>query len=452
MIKGADLQLLPASFRAMEVDLHTAPFTLALLALCQGVSAAATGPIWGNLVDSGVSRKMLLVIGSGCWGLCTFLLAFVSTLTSMALLRVFNGAALSMLLPVVQSFVAELAGKEDRGSVFGWLYFSSNLGQLLACLFVTPISSQKVFGMDGWRFALAVTGALSWSVMLIIPSMIHEEPPTFRPHRLGIQREIRKLNSFIRIPTFCVIILQGVFGTVPGAAFSFITMFFQYMGISDFEVALVIALRVIGEACGGLLGGTVGDGLHNWSHKYGRALTAQISILSSIPMVLLIFLCIPRNVTMITAFGGLLFLHGVMGAWVAPGCICPIMCEIVPRSSLASAYAWELALVFCSGNLFGPMMVGLLSQQIFGYTLSDEPVSQMKPEIRQQNAEALGKALFLSSAIPYVLCAALFTLLYFTYEKDCRNAQSSDNEEGALPKALESATTYSGTTAGKAND
>lgn len=44
----------------MEHELGLRPHVLGLVALCQGVACAVTGPIWGNLVDSGTSRKLLL--------------------------------------------------------------------------------------------------------------------------------------------------------------------------------------------------------------------------------------------------------------------------------------------------------------------------------------------------------------------------------------------------------
>lgn len=430
LVKGADMQLFPSSFRAMEVDLSVHPFEMALLALCQGVSAAAFGPFWGNLVDSGWPRRQLLTLGCASWGFCTMALGCVSGLRAMAVLRVLNGAALAMLLPVVQSFVIDLAKSKDRGCCFGILYFSTNLGQVLACLLVTPLSNAKVWGYDGWRVALGVVGAISFLITLCVPLLVVETPHPWRPHRLGLRREVRKLACFFQIPTFCVIILQGVFGTIPGAAFSFVTMYFQYLGISDFTTALVISLHVIGDACGGLLGGIIGDALAHWSPRYGRALTAQISVIASIPAVAATFLLVPREPSSVGVIAGILFLLGLVGSWVAPGCICPIMCEIVPRSRLGSAYAWELAIVFCSGNLLGPTLVSGLSSRLFGYEMSTEQVRHMEPEVRATNARALGKALFFTTAVPYVLCAVLFSLLYFTHQKDSRSASLISDNEG----------------------
>jgi len=207
-------------------------------------------------------------------------------------------------------------------------------------------------------------------------------------------------------------------------------MYFQYIGISDSMCALINSLRIVGEACGGLLGGLIGDMFAAVSPAYGRALTAQVSIVACLPFVHAIFVAVPREEAMLGTWAGLLFLHGLVGSWVAPGCICPVMCDIVPRRSLASAYAWEMALVFASGNSLGPVLVGVMSQRLFGYKLSTEQVSSMSPAARQKNAEALGKSLFLCSALPYVICASLFSFLYFTYTHDVRMAAESEGSEG----------------------
>jgi len=253
-LKGADLQLLPSSFRAMEHEMGLRPHMLGLMALCQGVACAVTGPIWGNLVDSGASRKLLLKAGTGLWGLCTLQLAFTSEVWEMMLLRVFNGAALSMLWPVVQSFIADLTTSKNVGQVCGKVYAAANFGQVLTCLIVVPISEQYVMGAMGWRWAMGVVGAFSLLVVLVVELAVEELPRNWDWRRFGILCEIRKLVSFFQIGTFRVIVLQGVFGTIPAAAQSFTTMYFQYLSINNNMCGLITAIRTVGEGIGGALG------------------------------------------------------------------------------------------------------------------------------------------------------------------------------------------------------
>ncbi|CAJ1368306.1 unnamed protein product, partial [Effrenium voratum] len=175
-----------------------------MLALCQGVACAVTGPLWGNLVDSGASRKTLLQAGAGLWGICTFQLALTSNFVVMMMLRVLNGAALAMMVPVIQSFVADLTSSENCGSAFGKVACAANVGQVLACLMVTPISESTVLGMHGWRFCLATVGLLSLLTVLFVRAAVFEEPPVWKPRRFGLLRELRTVYQFLKIPTFRV--------------------------------------------------------------------------------------------------------------------------------------------------------------------------------------------------------------------------------------------------------
>jgi len=436
VIKGADLQLLPSSFRAMEVDLNLKPYYLGILSLCQGLACSCSGPFWGNLVDCGFPRTYLLMIGVTLWGVCTIMLGMVPHFTGMAVLRALNGVALACLLPITQSFVAELADRNNRGSFFGWLYLFSNMGQVFACLFVTPLSNETVMGIAGWRLALLVVGCVTLLSVPLIPILVVEKPQRWRPDRFGLSCEVNKLYKFVHIRTFLVILLQGVFGTIPGAALSFVTMYLQYTGVSDSIAAMINALHIVGSALGGLLGGSIGDMLHAKSPSYGRALTAQLSMLGCIPCVFIMFHLLAPTQENVGEIAGMLFVLGLIGSWVAPGCLCPVMCDIVARRYLASAYAWELAIVFASGNALGPITVGYLSQTVYGYRVSDDQVIDMNPAFRTRNAEALGQSLLFACIVPYTICTVLFTLMYFTYRGDCRDATTEDLSEESDSAAI----------------
>mmetsp|Transcript_93375 Transcript_93375/g.194823 ORF Transcript_93375/g.194823 Transcript_93375/m.194823 type:complete len:513 (-) Transcript_93375:158-1696(-) len=416
-LEGADMQILPSSFRAMEVDLELKPYYLGVLSLCQGVACAFSGPFWGNLVDCGISRILLITIGVSTWGICTLSLGMVTHFGGMAFLRAMNGAAVACLLPISQSIVSEITHGDSRGRVFGWLYLCSKIGEVCVCLFVTPLSNMQIFGMGGWRVALLFVGLASLLIAPLVPVIATEAPREWRPERCGPSVEIKKLWKFVQIKTFLVVLLQGVFGTIPGAALAFVTMYLQYTGVTDAVAAMINALHIIGVALGGLLGGAVGDYLHSRSPRYGRAVTAQLSVLASIPCVTGLFLLKPTEEN-ITAMTGMMFLHGLVGSWVTPGCLAPVMCDIIPKSHTASAYAWELAIVFASGNALGPLTVGYLSQRVYGYSITDEQVVDMSPTLRERNAEALGASLLVACIIPYFICAVIFTTMYITYPGD----------------------------------
>jgi len=441
-MKGADLQMLPSSFRAMEHDLHLAPSQLAMLALCQGVACAVSGPLWGNLVDSGASRKWLLQVGAGLWGLCTMQLALTSHFAAMMFLRVVNGAALAMMVPVMQSFVADLTDSSNCGSAFGKVACAANVGQVLACLIVTPISEFVVLGMRGWRLSLLIIGALSLFCVLFVRVAVHEEPSVWKPRRFGLLREFRTIVQFMKIPTFRVIVLQGIFGTIPSAAQSFTTMYLQYMGVSNAMCGLILALRTVGEGLGNALGGYLGDIAHVRRPSDGRTYVAMFSVLVNVPFLYLIFMGVSKTEDLSGFFAGLLFTSGVLTSWEVTGCLIPIVIDIVPKRQLSSAFAWNVAIVFTSGNMLGPMLVGVTAQKLFHYKLTTESVDDMTADMREHNAEALGKSLCFTSIVPCVISALIFTMLFCTYASDKRNLREkeSGDTDSDVPEACKAPT------------
>ena len=58
----------------------------------------------------------------------------------------------------------------------------------------------------------------------------------------------------LRIPSFGVIILQGIVGSTPWNAMVFFTLWLQLLGASDFAASLITASFAVGAAIGGLLG------------------------------------------------------------------------------------------------------------------------------------------------------------------------------------------------------
>lgn len=427
-LKGAEIQLLPASFRAMERDLHLRPEHLGVLALCQGLACVLTGPIWGNLVDSGASRKMLLKIGVALWGCASIQLAFATEFWHMAALRVLTGAALAMLLPVTQSLVADLADREEIGQYFGKIAMAANMGAVFISLIVVPIASKTILGIAGWRLMLAIVGIVSLSIIGAVEFSIYDSGD-WNPDQFGMRKELKKLTVFLRNGTFRVIVLQGVFGTIPGAAQTFMIMYFQYSGISNQMCGVIMALRLIGEGIGSALGGYIGDQAHKISPTHGRVCIALCSVCLGIPFTVFIFRVLTPSPNLALFYAGIMFMQGIMTTWEVTGCINPVLVDVLPKRYLSSAFAWNIALVFASGNSIGPMLVGYLAQDMFGYQSRGQSLSKMNPAVREHNADALGHAIFWSSIGPALVTSLTFIPMLFTYPEDMRLKEEDASEQ-----------------------
>lgn len=417
-VEGADVMLLPSSFRALERDLGLQPSHLATLALCQALAASIFAPVWGSLIDHGYQRKWMLVGGATSWGILTVLLAFITQFYSMIALRTLNGIALAAMMPVSQSIIIDLTESHERGHYFGNVQFSIQMGTICGVVFATSLSNQTIWGFQGWRVAFVSVALMCFLLAAIIACCMAEpRRVSLDEGRMGFMKEFRKLQAYWRIDTFKVIVLQGVFGTIPWGALGFAVLYFQYVGVSDFGSAMLVGFFTLGCGFGGLLGGFVADTMESWSRWHGRAITAQISVSSGIPLVFVIFYVMPRDPSYYPGFAVLMFTFGLMAAW----CSCvnrPILADIVPSGGRASIIAWLVALEGSTSALFGAPVVALLSENVFGYHPSRLAIAEMPVHQQHINAVALSRSIVICATVPWIVCLTCYSFLHFTYKAD----------------------------------
>eukprot|EP00298_Acanthocystis_sp_HF-20_P021270 c27517_g1_i1.p1 GENE.c27517_g1_i1~~c27517_g1_i1.p1 ORF type:complete len:227 (-),score=62.43 c27517_g1_i1:112-792(-) len=212
-------------------------------------------------------------------------------------------------------------------------------------------------------------------------------------------------------------VFQGLLGCIPWSAMAFITLYFQYIGFSDLEASSIFSSIHLGGMFGSLFGGFLGDWMAKRLPDYGRVITAQISVLLGIPCVLILFLYIPQETSYGWAFTFTLFIQGCVCSWCSPGCNRPILSEIVDSESRSSVFAVLVALEGSSGALGAPL-VGILSETAFGYQKSDQSVSEMLPEIRENNLNAISQAALYVMIIPWIMCFCLYGLMHFVYPEE----------------------------------
>lgn len=97
------------------------------------------------------------------------------------------------------------------------------------------------------------------------------------------------IGSVLRIPTFALIILQGIVGSIPFASLVFLTLYLQLLGMSDAAASGLVATYLVGGGFGGLLGGWVGDFAAKKFPDHGRVAATQFSVAMGIPFTIIIF-------------------------------------------------------------------------------------------------------------------------------------------------------------------
>uniref|UniRef100_A0A7S4WGD1 Major facilitator superfamily (MFS) profile domain-containing protein n=1 Tax=Alexandrium monilatum TaxID=311494 RepID=A0A7S4WGD1_9DINO len=437
-LEGADQQLLASCLKALQSDLGLKLNALGNLNLVQALLQALSAPVWGIIADRDIlTRRAILTIGCVGWGLCTMGLAMATEMWQMIIFRAVNGTMLACLRPISNGLVADVTEEEKRGRVYGQVQLSLDLGLMVTNLVATPLSRKTVHGVPGWRLAFGSIGVFSLLMAAII-QLCMKEP---KRDRVGsgkgadglLGEELGRLGQLLRMPTFLVIILQGVFGIIPWNAMGFMTLYFQTAGITDFKAAVLTTAMPLAAGFGHFAGGMIGDCFARRSPYHGRALTAQISVVLSIPVLYCIFVAVPPHPGYFGQFLTLEILFGLTATWCAAGVNWPIMSEIVPPASRSAIIAWDTAIEGASGAFMGNFVVTHLAHDVFGYDIERE---QAKAEgagksfkASPENAHALGQALVWTTIAPFLVCLVFYSLLHWAYPRDLERVRMLAAEE-----------------------
>merc|ERR1719401_833027 len=435
-VEGGDQVLLPAVSFALQKDLDVTLSNLAAMNLAQALAMSAVAPFWGILADRQVmSRKSLLILGAVIQGFITVVLAFVDDVGFMVALRALNGAMLAGLRPVAIGVIADVTSESSRGKVYGWMQLTFNLGMCIGSITATPLSTRTVLGHQGWRVAFVLFGAASMTVAALMTAFLVEPPREAGVATSQPGNELRRLFSYFRMPTFGALVVQGCFGCIPWNALGYSTLFFQVGGINDFAAALLQALGQVAGALGNLLGGVVGDAMARRCRDHGRPFAAQISVLAGIPIAYFTFMVLPPSGYAFPYYLALVVALGLSATWCAAGVNWPILSEIVSPDNRSAIMAWETALEGSTAAVLGNTAVGFLAEHAFGYDLDVAKEGDMNSDA----AEALGKALMLTSFGPWIVCLIFYTLLHWSLPRDLkrldleRAAKVAGEEELAIP-------------------
>ncbi|KAF8821766.1 transporter, major facilitator family protein, partial [Cardiosporidium cionae] len=429
-LDGCDDQLLPSSFRALEVELNFHPAMLGQITLVQTLCLSIASPIWGYLSDKH-SRKWILTCGAFVWGAATIGLAWVSEISQVMLLRALNGFALGCVGPISQSILADTTSESSLGFAFGLVQLSACIGRLLGGVVTTSVAFLPVGNILAWRLCFLVVGCLSICLSLVAAVFMSETPrlrqvkATMIPSENGLL-EVSKVGYFeqfknfvsesLLIPSVIVVAAEGVLGTIPWSAFSFNTMYFQYCGMSDVQAAFITGSLLVGAAFGGVIGGRLGDIMYKWSKSHGRPLIGQLAIFGRVPLVIFAYTFIPKQSEYFLAYFIVALLIGLSSiAGIAVNR--PILADVVRPDQRGKVFSIIVATEGSVAALLGAPLVGILAETFFGYQQTTKSISEMEIGVRNGNAVALAQALLYQTSIPWAISFFLYGLLHFTYGK-----------------------------------
>lgn len=437
IMERADENLLPSVYKEVSEAFSAGPADLGYLTFVRNFVQGLASPIAGILVIN-YDRPTVLAMGTLCWALSTAAVGGSHYFRQVAFWRAINGFGLAIVIPALQSFIADSYMDGVRGAGFGFLNLVGTVGGIGGGVLATVMAGSEFWGVPGWRCAFIMMASLSALIGFLVFLFVVDPRRTISldrdtkdssPRDDLIDKGIASsasvwleswtaMKAVIKVQTFQIIVLQGLVGSLPWTAMVFFTLWFQLIGFDHNSAAALLSLFASGCAMGSLLGGIIADRMSRTYPHSGRIMCAQFSAFMGIPFTWFLLRVIPQSVGSYYTFATTLFAMGLTISWNATAANGPMFAEVVPARHRTMIYAFDRAFEGSFSSFAAPI-VGLLSEKIYGY--DPKSVDPINGSVRE--AFALSRGLFSMMAVPFGLCCLFYTPLYWFFRRDRESAR-----------------------------
>ncbi|XP_010936982.1 uncharacterized protein [Elaeis guineensis] len=443
IMERADENLLPAVYKEVSEAFNAGPTDLGYLTFTRNFMQALSSSLAGVLALH-YDRPAVLAMGSACWALSTAAVGASQHFGQVAIWRAINGFGLAIVIPALQSFIADSYMDGLRGTGFGMLSLVGSIGGIGGGVLATVMAGQEFWGLPGWRCAFIMMASLSLLIGCLV-YMFVIDPRRTTPIAYGANEDAKRtslvskgrvrppsvwsdswlaMRSVMKVQTFQIIVLQGIVGSLPWTSMVFFTMWFELIGFDHNSSAALNSLFAIGCATGSLVGGLIADRLSKFYPDTGRIMCAQFSALMGIPCSWILLVVIPQSVNSWNAFAAILFLMGFTISWCATCANNPMFAEVVPLKHRTMIYAFDRAFEGSFSSFAAPA-VGYVTEKIYGY--DSKSLSLVNGSA--QGAYALSRGLLTMTVIPFGLCCLFYSPLYVIFKRDRDNARMASSKE-----------------------
>ncbi|KAK6922755.1 Major facilitator superfamily [Dillenia turbinata] len=452
VMERADENLLPSVYKEVSEAFNVGPSDLGYLTFIRNFVQGLASPMAGVLSIQ-YDRPTVLAMGTACWALSTAAVGVSQHFLQVAFWRAINGFGLAIVIPSLQSFVADSYKDDVRGAGFGVVNLIGTFGGIGGGALATVMADRFYGGMPGWRVAFITMAAVSLLIGLLVFLFVVDPRRKMSSSRDAVENSDRDdlidkgvfftayppasasiwaesweaMKAVVKIQTFQIIVLQGVVGSLPWTAMVFFTMWFELMGFDHNTTAVLIGLFAVGCATGSLVGGIIADHMSRIYPHSGRIICAQFSAIMGVPFSLVLLRVIPQSVSSWHAYAITLFLMGLAISWIGTAVNAPIFAEVVPVKHRTMIYAFDRAFEGSFSSFAAPI-VGLLAEDIFGY----DPKSVIPGSSSPREALALSKGLLSMMTVPFALCSLFYTPLYTVFGRDRENVRLASLKEAEM--------------------
>lgn len=186
IMERADENLLPAVYKEISETFKAGPSDLGYLTFIRNFVKGIASPVAGILVIN-YDRPPVLAIGILCWALGTGAMGASKYFFQVGFWRAVNGFGLAIVIPSLQSFIADSYTDEARGTGFGFLNLIGTMGGIGGGAIATVMAGYEFWGIPGWRFAFVMMATLSSLIAFLVFKLVIDPR-----RRTSIEHDIAK--------------------------------------------------------------------------------------------------------------------------------------------------------------------------------------------------------------------------------------------------------------------
>jgi len=184
------------------------------------------------------------------------------------------------------------------------------------------LAATSFLGVPGWRLAFYALALASASIAALT-CLLGADPRRPVSVKAGtaaatLAQLAREAKDVVKVPTFQIIVAQGVAGSVPWSALSFAAMWLELVGFTHWQTTVITNLNNLANALGALFAGFVGDPVALRFPNTGRIALAQVCTASTVPLAAVLLLALRDNPSAVAAYAATFFILGFVIPW------CPV--------------------------------------------------------------------------------------------------------------------------------
>lgn len=297
-------------------------------------------PLWGYATDRW-SRRLLLVLFTGLWGVWTMAISLVDSLPQLMGVRLVSSLGLGVFPPAAFSLIGDLYPSKTRGRAAGIIQGIGILGSIIAFAVLPALAAR---GPDAWRLGFVLMGLASFGTGILLLVCVREPArgatePELRdvihhPAMVQARSTLSDLRVLAAIPSWRLLLASEATRALGQSVFVG-WLFTWLLGLGLGRMSVVVAsLSSIGIIAGHVLFGWLGDRLDQRFPRSGRLALMAGGMLVALPTTLLFLASGGDNIPRLVGYGVVSGLAGAAAvvAW-------PIGQAIVPPELRGSGRA-----------------------------------------------------------------------------------------------------------------